>query len=199
MLRHHHHDHRRHHGRGEHHHQQHHDRDRCPDHHPRQSRPTLAQLWRPIMKPSIDQGSEEACPHALGDDDAAPSIETVIASLGSRSDAEREALLKALLDGRNQAPPDPHGASSIPKTVGKQQFLPVKGADCSPTVSPNAVGNRGSNHSETTIIRRSRCSPMVPPNRDRGLWLRGSIFQCRVRRRSCLSVPPQLRTSLILS
>ena len=136
------------------------------------------------MTDSIETGSrdaEEASPHALGDDDAAPSIETVIASLNSRSDAEREALLKALLDGRNQAPPDPHGASSHANTIEKQQFLPHRGADCSPTVSPNAVLKHGATHSETTIIGRPRCSPMVSPNRDRGLWRRGSVFQCRVR------------------
>ena len=56
------------------------------------------------MDSSIDQGSNEASPDAQQDDDAQPSIATVIASLPSRSDEERETLLRALLHGDDAMP-----------------------------------------------------------------------------------------------
>ena len=45
----------------------------------------------------------EAQPDARCHDDVQPSIETVLEGLASRSDAERGALLKALLDGQHGA------------------------------------------------------------------------------------------------
>jgi hypothetical protein len=69
-------------------------------------------------------------------DDTQPSIAAIIASLGSRSEAERHVLAQALLDRRNQAPLAPHGASSDSNTIEKQQFSPSTGADCRPMVSP---------------------------------------------------------------
>ena len=131
--------------------------------------------------PARSTGVEESFENAPADRDDQPSIETVIASLQSRSIGEKQALLKALLDGENAAPLAPHGASSIRNTVEKQQLLPLRVADCSPTVSPNAVLNDGATHSKTTIIGRSRRGPTVSPNRTRGLWQRGSIYQLRIR------------------
>jgi integrase len=47
--------------------------------------------------------------------------------------------------------------------------------------SPKPSRNNHLSHCDNSIISRPRCSPKVSPNRDRGLWLRGAVFQCRVR------------------
>jgi hypothetical protein len=107
-------------------------------------------------------------------DDPQPSIAAILASLDSRSEAERHALAYALLDGRNQAPPAPHGASSDSYTIDIQQFSPSTGANCSPMASLKTSRSNDLSHCDNSIISRPRCSPKVSPNRDRGLWLRGS-------------------------
>ena len=61
----------------------------------------------------------EAQPDAHRHDDVQPSIETVIASLPSRSDAERETLLKALLDGDALKPETPPVSGTILQKRGR--------------------------------------------------------------------------------
>jgi len=114
-------------------------------------------------------------------DDAQQSIAAILASLGSRSEAERHALAHALLDERNQAPPAPHGASSASNTIEKQQFSPRSGADCRPMVSPKSHPEYVASYCDNMIITPTTCRPSVSPNRHRGMWLRGSVFQYRVR------------------
>ena len=101
------------------------------------------------MTDSIEPGSlqtEEASPHACKDDDAQPSIETVITSLPSRSKAERQALLQALLDGDHMG--TENGAvsgltSTDPENTGK---TPQHLASLTPKISTHPVSGTISNH-----------------------------------------------------
>jgi hypothetical protein len=68
----------------------------------------------------------KAQPDAQGRDDVQPSIDTVIDGLASRSDAERGALLKALLDGRCRAVLAAYAASSTGDDV-----MPLPGIEAS--------------------------------------------------------------------
>lgn len=83
------------------------------------------------MTASIDEGSkiEEASSHARGDDDAGSWVETVITSLQTRSPEEKEALLKALLDGDRHirgdlAHPSRSGRTIFPQDAEATRFSP---------------------------------------------------------------------------
>lgn len=76
----------------------------------------------PTSIPALSTTVEESFEDAPADRDDQPSIETVIASLQSRSIGEKQALLKALLDGGNEVPLAPHGASTA-----RHDVMPLPG------------------------------------------------------------------------
>ena len=94
--------------------------------------------------PARSTGVEESFENAPADRDEQLSIETVIASLESRSIGEKQALLKALLNGKNAAPLAPHGASNT-----RHDVMPLPGleppitekAGLNPT-SPKELGQK---------------------------------------------------------
>jgi hypothetical protein len=93
----------------------------------------------------------EAQPDAQGHDDAQPSIDTVIDGLAFRSDAERGALLKALLDGDALKPDTPPvSGTTTQKSLENQSFRPRSRPDCSPRVSPKTFLDHGLSHSDCT-------------------------------------------------
>jgi len=83
----------------------------------------------------------EAQPDARRHDSVQPSIETVIEGLASRSDAERGALLKALLDGRYGAAV----AAYAPSTGDDVMHLPGLEASISVKAGQNSTPMEDSN------------------------------------------------------
>lgn len=89
--------------------------------------------------------------NAPAHDDPERWVETVIASLPARSTKDREALLKALVDG-DALPPETHPVSGTisPKTSKKQPLEQQARADCNPLVSPITFADHGLNDSNRT-------------------------------------------------
>jgi hypothetical protein len=100
-----------------------------------------------IMETSMPNDARtmpKACSDARGHDDVQPCIETVIEGLASRSDAERGALLKALLDGQYGAN---LAAYAAPSTGEDEMPLPGLEASIDEKARQNSTPMEDSNFS----------------------------------------------------
>lgn len=132
------------------------------------------------MTDNIEPGSrdaEEASPDVRRDDDDAPSIATILASIRARSEAEKAALRDASGDRENTALPGPFARSSdtqVVKIVGKPS-LPRSSASVysqsllhsrprkSELTSRKTSGNHGRGYYTALLHNRASGPPKTLP------------------------------------